>query len=81
MTDQGNFFFFCLKTILYFSIYFHYYYIIAPLGKVTFSRRYLPANQLPKWCYSTKKLTKLIVQDKGYIEEQEGMLQVDFANR
>ena len=49
---------------------------------VTFSRRFIPESQLPRWSQSKKKLLGLRIDSKGTIEDDVnmGMLEVDFAN-
>eukprot|EP01080_Neovahlkampfia_damariscottae_P010710 gene10710-3332_t len=48
-------------------------------GFITFKRKVL--TKPPKWENSQKLLCELIVNEKGTIEESDGMLQVDFANK
>ncbi|XP_017298683.2 poly(ADP-ribose) glycohydrolase [Diaphorina citri] len=52
-----------------------------PTGLVTYSRRYLPHSQLPHWGDSRQKLPDLFISSEGMIENQRGLLQVDFANK
>jgi poly(ADP-ribose) glycohydrolase len=52
--------------------------IIAPRGKVSFQRQTL--KTLPNWAASTKPLSKLTISD-SLIEDAQGLLQVDFANK
>lgn len=49
---------------------------------VTFSRRVLTENQLPRWELSSKSLQNLRIDCNGTIEDDAniGMLEVDFAN-
>lgn len=55
-----------------------------PTGVVTFTRRSVPDQYLPKWEESKISIDELVlhVTDFGTIEDQgEGLLQVDFANK
>merc|ERR1712223_2024618 len=49
---------------------------------VTYTRRALTDQQLPRWDKSDKKLLNLRIDSKGTIEDVQnmGMLEVDFAN-
>lgn len=59
-----------------------YLFFSALSGIVTYSRRYLPDNEMPFWLKSTNQLTNLYVTSAGTIEgDGDGMLQVDFANK
>ncbi len=52
------------------------------IGCVSFQRKFLETNSRPDWSNSYKKLSKLVVLDKGSIESNGvNMLQVDFANK
>jgi poly(ADP-ribose) glycohydrolase len=53
----------------------------APDGVVTYARRYVSHSNLPQWDRSQKLLTKLHITSQGTIEDGEGLLQVDFANK
>ncbi|XP_050433328.1 poly(ADP-ribose) glycohydrolase-like isoform X2 [Adelges cooleyi] len=49
---------------------------------VTYSRRYLPENELPTWSKLTNQLTNLHIASTGTIENDgDGMYQVDFADK
>uniref|UniRef100_A0A8D9EJI1 poly(ADP-ribose) glycohydrolase n=1 Tax=Cacopsylla melanoneura TaxID=428564 RepID=A0A8D9EJI1_9HEMI len=52
-----------------------------PKGLVTYSRRYIPVNHLPQWSTSRCQLPELFISSEGMIENQQGLLQVDFANK
>ncbi|KAL1459238.1 hypothetical protein WDU94_011244 [Cyamophila willieti] len=52
-----------------------------PTGLVTYSRRYVPFTQLPQWSSSHSQLPDLFISSEGMIENQQGLLQVDFANK
>ncbi|XP_042874419.1 poly(ADP-ribose) glycohydrolase-like isoform X2 [Penaeus japonicus] len=52
-----------------------------PTGTVTFTRQYINPQSMPHWETCSKPLPKLHVDTKGLIEEQMGLLQVDFANK
>ncbi|XP_037803475.1 poly(ADP-ribose) glycohydrolase-like isoform X2 [Penaeus monodon] len=52
-----------------------------PAGTVTFTRQYVNPHNMPSWEACSKPLPKLHVDTKGLIEEQMGLLQVDFANK
>ncbi|XP_037076309.1 poly(ADP-ribose) glycohydrolase-like [Pollicipes pollicipes] len=67
-----------LKCLMH---YFHRVLEREPTGAVTFSRRYLSEPQLPAWAGSSVPLGAMCCQSDGLIEDQEGMLQVDFANK
>lgn len=74
-------------SLLRIAKWFTYIFIfitVAPTGVVTFTRRSVPENELPKWnaCTTTFDTTPLHVSDDGTIEDDgEGLLQVDFANK
>ncbi|KAI9356196.1 hypothetical protein DFJ73DRAFT_823320 [Zopfochytrium polystomum] len=55
----------------------------CPEGSVTFHRRYLAAEQLPKWtALRTTRLARCEVRSTGRIEDEgRGMIQMDFANK
>ena len=54
----------------------------APTGLLTFSRRCLRSENVPRWGESDRKLSQLHITSEGMIEAQgAGMLQVDFANK
>ena len=50
---------------------------------VTFERRVLKKDEVPKWKTSTTLLTKVHVEAEGLIEEEKGKghMHVDFANK
>jgi len=48
---------------------------------ITFKRRELHSQHHPKWSQSTKTLAQLCVTASDKIEDIDGCLQVDFANR
>lgn len=58
-------------------------YISAPVGTVTFERKYLQKNQFPRWDKIDNNLgnTKVHICSKETIENGLGLLQVDFANK
>ncbi|KAK9695255.1 Poly (ADP-ribose) glycohydrolase (PARG) [Popillia japonica] len=55
----------------------------APVGTVTFERKYLQKNQFPRWDKIDNNLgnTKVHICSKETIENGLGLLQVDFANK
>lgn len=57
------------------------YLIAEPTGKVTFQRLCIPDNKFPRWDKTKAELCHLQVETEGRIEEQEGYLQMDFANK
>jgi len=67
-----------LKCLLH---YFRRVLEKPPTGALTFTRRYIAETALPKWAEATQKLKDFACDSEGYIEDQEGMLQVDFANK
>ncbi|KAI4458449.1 poly adp-ribose glycohydrolase [Holotrichia oblita] len=58
-------------------------YILAPVGTVTFERKYLQKNQFPRWDKIENNLgnTKVHICSSETIENGHGLLQVDFANK
>lgn len=55
----------------------------TPTGVVTFERKYIPEEKLPKWdrLYKPVANARLHVTSGGKIEESgPGLLQVDFAH-
>ena len=50
---------------------------------VTFTRRSVPESDLPEWnsCQKTFADSLLYVSDYGNIEDELGLLHVDFANK
>ncbi|XP_068225013.1 poly(ADP-ribose) glycohydrolase [Palaemon carinicauda] len=52
-----------------------------PEGLVTFTRQYVSVSELPSWESSSHHLPDLHLDSCGLIEEKEGLLQVDFANK
>lgn len=52
-----------------------------PEGLVTFTRQYISVSELPSWESSSHHLPDLHLDSSGLIEEKEGLLQVDFANK
>lgn len=58
------------------------YFLLVPMGVVTFTRRSLRHSVAPKWDTLQKPLTKIVPLLDGTIEDDgAGMLQVDFANK
>jgi len=51
-----------------------------PKGVISFERRCLLEDEMPDLTKSTKKLSKLTLTHES-IEDQKGMLKVDFANK
>ncbi|XP_064164886.1 poly(ADP-ribose) glycohydrolase isoform X1 [Anguilla rostrata] len=69
-----------------FKAIFNYFEVMTgeerqvPRGLVTFTRRYIPDHEFPRWRSRNDTLTKLHISSKGTIEKDgQGMLQVDFA--
>ena len=56
-------------------------FIPEPTGNLSFYRLYIPDYKLPRWDKTNAELCDLTVVTDGKIEEQEGYLQMDFANR
>lgn len=52
----------------------------APRGRVTVTRRTVPARTAMEWSMDPSPLTALTVDTRGAIEDADGHLQVDFAN-
>lgn len=52
-----------------------------PVGKLSFYRLYIPDYKLPRWDKTNAEICDLTVKTEGRIEEQQGYLQMDFANR
>lgn len=49
---------------------------------MTFSRHYIPPDNLPVWAESSVMLQSLYVSDEGTIEDEgRGMLEMDFADK
>ena len=67
-----------LKCLLH---YFHRVLRREPTGLITFTRRYLRPAELPDWAAVTAPLPSLRCHSDSLIEDQQGMLQVDFANK
>ncbi|KAK3865460.1 hypothetical protein Pcinc_028936 [Petrolisthes cinctipes] len=61
--------------------YFRRITIKEPTGNVTFTRQHISTSDLPSWLSCTNHLPRLHVDTVGLIEEAEGLLQVDFANK
>lgn len=58
--------------------------ISAPVGTVTFERKFLQKNQFPRWDRLDNNLgnSKIHICSNGTIENNgDGLLQVDFANK
>lgn len=55
----------------------------APVGAVTFSRRSVPPRRCPVWAQSAASLAAvpLHVAASGTIEDSDGLVQLDFANK
>lgn len=51
-------------------------FLPVPTGKVTFHRQVIKDSDVPKWSESQKQLPELHVASKGWIEDEEGLLQV-----
>lgn len=60
----------------YFSMRF-----LEPDGVVTFTRQYLSPEEKPKFEENAALLCRFHADSKSLIEEAEGLLQVDFANK
>ncbi|KAL0268591.1 UNVERIFIED_CONTAM: hypothetical protein PYX00_010463 [Menopon gallinae] len=52
-----------------------------PTGFITYHRICTPIHEFPDWEESNARLTELVVKMKGNIEDQNGYLQMDFANK
>ncbi|XP_049820931.1 poly(ADP-ribose) glycohydrolase isoform X2 [Aethina tumida] len=55
-----------------------------PIGVVTFERKFIPRNNMPRWDYLDNNLgnTRVHIDSEGTIEDNGlGLLQVDFANK
>jgi len=61
------------------SCFLTFFFFEVPEGYITFKRRVL--TNPPNWENSQKLLCKLVVEENGTIEESNGMIQVDFANK
>ncbi|KPI96872.1 Poly(ADP-ribose) glycohydrolase [Papilio xuthus] len=62
--------------------YFRRVYTEVPCGVVTYSRRSVPPRALPRWRDSTKSLAlPLHLNPVDTIEDADGLIQVDFANK
>ncbi|XP_045214915.2 poly(ADP-ribose) glycohydrolase-like isoform X2 [Mercenaria mercenaria] len=67
-----------LKCIIH---YFNRIFKKMPCGTVTFSRQFIPYDQMPNWENDDTPLRGLHVASEGTIEDDGyGMLQADFAN-
>lgn len=67
-----------LKCIIH---YFNRVFKKMPCGTVTFTRQFIPTDQLPDWENDDTTLRGLHVSSEGTIEDDGlGMLQADFAN-
>ncbi|CAK1601349.1 unnamed protein product [Parnassius mnemosyne] len=55
----------------------------VPVGVVTFTRRSVPPRSLPQWAESTRPIATLPLHVDSYntIEEADGLIQLDFANK
>ncbi|XP_050669690.1 poly(ADP-ribose) glycohydrolase-like isoform X1 [Leptidea sinapis] len=54
----------------------------VPTGVVTFTRRSVPRSECPEWARSTRKMAVPVhVDPEAIIEDLDGLIQVDFANR
>ncbi|CAF0958469.1 unnamed protein product [Adineta steineri] len=63
---------------------FHYFHRITekmPNGVISFRRYQLPESCVPKWTESTESLCKIHITKNKTIEDMDGLLQVDFANK
>ncbi|XP_044257907.1 poly(ADP-ribose) glycohydrolase-like [Tribolium madens] len=69
-----------LKCIMH---YFKRVTTKTPAGVITFERKFVPRNQMPRWDTLDNNLgnTKVHISSSGTIEEAVGFLQVDFANK
>lgn len=59
-------------------------YLSAPLGIITFERKFIPRGSMPRWDMLENNLgnTKIHINSFGTIEDDGlGCLQVDFANK
>lgn len=61
--------------------YFRRITVKPPVGCVTFTRQFIYGKNLPQWTSSLQPLPRLHVDSEGLIEETQGFLQVDFANK
>ncbi|CAL4065748.1 unnamed protein product, partial [Meganyctiphanes norvegica] len=61
--------------------YFRRITVKPPVGCVTFTRQFMYGELLPQWTLSSQPLPRLHVDSEGLIEETQGFLQVDFANK
>ncbi|KAK7068881.1 hypothetical protein SK128_013592 [Halocaridina rubra] len=52
-----------------------------PDGLVTFTRQHVSYSELPSWEESSHHIPELHISSTGLIEEMQGLLQVDFANK
>ena len=52
-----------------------------PTGVLTFRRYQLPTSCMPKWSESTEPLCQVHITKNRTIEDMNGLLQVDFANK
>ncbi|EEB20414.1 polyA glycohydrolase, putative [Pediculus humanus corporis] len=52
-----------------------------PGGLLSFHRLCIPDHKFPRWDKTSVALTSLTVDAKGKIEDQNGFLQMDFANK
>lgn len=69
-----------LKSICH---YFRRVCTKVPAGMMTFSRRSVPPRDCPRWVQSDARLADLplYVDSSGTIEDADGLLQMDFANK
>ncbi|CAH1373550.1 unnamed protein product [Tenebrio molitor] len=69
-----------LKCIIH---YFRRVTSKSPVGVITFKRKFVPRNYMPRWDTLDNNLgnTRIHVASSGTIEEGLGLLQVDFANK
>lgn len=51
------------------------------MGYLSFHRLCIPDRKFPRWDRTTAELSYLKVDSTEKIEDQDGYLQVDFANR
>lgn len=61
--------------------YFRRIAVNPPVGCVTFTRQFIYGKNLPQWTASSQPLPRFHIDSKGLIEETQGFLQVDFANK
>lgn len=61
--------------------YFRRITVKPPVGCVTYTRQFIYGKLLPQWTASSQPLPRLHVDSEGLIEETQGFLQVDFANK